>query len=290
MYRIYTPATAVGVTSRIDSISLAFDIVNEITAEEFDGAIVINNHADTMRNKSNLIVKSMYDACDILGKRPSGVRLSVRTAIPMSRGLGSSAACINAGVMLAYLFNEMPLSKGDILRTSRNLYPEEENLEANLYGGLVITDRFGSVTKISIDHPFVFTLIVPDYKVPHAKTEAHRLNDISYEDYCESAALSNLFTLGLTSGESRLVKQSFSYSNIYTPSDAVKDYNRISSVCENAGALGVFICGDGPAMAAVSSDEEEARRIRVALSQANVSATVKSTTVCNTGIVCDRAE
>ena len=287
MYRILTPATAASVTSRIDSIALAFDLTNEIIAEEFDGAIVINNHADTMRNRSNLIVKSMYDACDLLGKRPSGIRLSIKTQIPMSRGLGSSASCINAGVMLAHVLNEAPFKKGDVLKMSRELFPEEENLEANLYGGLVITDRSGSVTKINVERPFIFTLIVPDYKVPSAKTRAHRLNDISYEDYCESAALSNLFTLGLTSGESRLVKQSFSYANIYNPVDVVKDYEKINSVCSKAGALGVFICGDGPAMAAVSSTEEDARKVRIALSSAGISATVKSTAISNDGLTCD---
>ena len=40
-------------------------------------------------------------------------------------------------------------------------------------------------------------------------------------------------------------------------------------------------------MAAVSASEEDARKIRVALSSAGVSATVKSTGISNDGLVCD---
>ncbi|MBO4359416.1 MAG: hypothetical protein J5822_00840 [Eubacteriaceae bacterium] len=289
MYRILTPASAVSVNSRIDRISLAFDLANEITAEEFDGAIVINNHADTIRNRANLIVKSMYDACDIIGKRPLGLRLSVKTAIPMSRGLGSSASCVNAGVMLAYLFNGMGLKKGDILRTARMLYPDDENLEANLYGGLVIKDGSGTVTKVNVNHPYVFTLIIPDYKVPQSRADSSRTGEISYDTYSEAAALSNLFTLGLTSGQSRLVKQSFDGSGVFDPSGSIREAEEIRKICTDAGALGVFVCGDGPAMAAVSGDEEQARKIRSALSKSDIAAAVKSTTVCNSGIVCDES-
>lgn len=285
MFRILTPASASSITGRIRSIGCAFDMYNEITAEEFDGAIVINNHADTMRNRSNLIIKSFYEASEILGYSPKGIRIGVKTAIPMSRGLGSSASCVNSGVMLAFLLSGSPFTRKDIYDISRSLAPENANLAPNLYGGLVLSARDGAVTKINITSDYVFTLIVPDYKVPQARTEAHLLNDLSYEDYCESAALANLFTLGMSSGNDRLIRESFSYANIYTPSDAVKGYDKVYDVCEKAGALGLFICGNGPAMAAISNGEESARKIRMALSRNSVQGLVKSFALSSSGTV-----
>lgn len=285
MFRILTPASATNITGRIRSVGCAFDLCNEITAEPFDGAIVINNHADTMRNRSNLIVKSFYEASGILGFKPDGIKLGIKTAIPMSRGLGSSASCINSGVMLAFLMSETHFTRKDIYEISRSLAPDNANLAPNLFGGLTLAGRDGTVTKINVPQDYVFTLIVPDYKVPRSKTDAQLMNDLSYDDYCESSVLSNLFIMGLSSGNDRLVKESFSYANIYTPSDTVKGYEKICDACVKAGALGLFICGSGPAMAAVSSGDEAARKIRISVNQTGIQGTVRSFRISSAGML-----
>ena len=284
MYRILSPASATCVTGRIDNISLAFDIYNEITAEEFDGAIVINNHADTMRNRNNLIAKSFYMTAEKLGYEPEGIRLGIKTAVPISRGLGSSASCINAGVMLGYLFSGRTFSKSEVYHTASELFPEDKNLAANLYGGLTITSRSASVTRAAVSADFVFTLVIPDYRIPSSRIEEHLLHDLSHEDYCESSALATLFALGMTSKEPRLIRQSFGYSNIYEPAELVKDLPVLSEISKQAGALGIFICGYDPAAAVISENEENAKKLRNILTKEFPRDIVKSVHVSNTGI------
>ena len=57
MFKIISPATSANLAPGFDSFGICFNIANEILAEEFQDAIIVNNHGDTLRNKENLIVE-----------------------------------------------------------------------------------------------------------------------------------------------------------------------------------------------------------------------------------------
>ena len=101
MIKIRVPATSANLGPGFDCLGLALDVWNEIAFEPAEqlkyrasgeGAEKLN------KGNRNLLTKAytrLHEAC---GKKAGGVRIAARNEIPMSSGLGSSAAAIVAGV------------------------------------------------------------------------------------------------------------------------------------------------------------------------------------------------
>lgn len=102
---VRVPATSANLGPGFDALGLALALHDDVTAEVVDAGLVLEingeGSADVARDESHLVVSSMYRTFDLLGGRPGGLIVHCRNRIPHSRGLGSSAAAIVAGVLLA---------------------------------------------------------------------------------------------------------------------------------------------------------------------------------------------
>ncbi len=103
---------------------------------------------------------------------PSG-RLTIKSRIPLARGLGSSAAAIVAGLMLANTFLSPRLTREQLLGWATQMEGHPDNVAAALYGGFVLAwEQDGQIRVKNYPAPELrCILVVPDYKV---STEAAR--------------------------------------------------------------------------------------------------------------------
>ena len=98
--------------------------------------------ADTVpRDHRHLVAKAMLRGFDALGGRPRGVDLVCANRIPHGRGLGSSAAAIVSGLLLARALvvggdDRMP--DPALLELATALEGHPDNVAACLYGGAVV--------------------------------------------------------------------------------------------------------------------------------------------------------
>src|SRR5205823_14410745 len=84
-------------------------------------------------DRRNLCVRafeSLHSADDL--------RFEIRTAIPLARGLGSSAAAIVAGLMAADHMFELALDRDELYARAVELEGHPDNVGAALYGGFVL--------------------------------------------------------------------------------------------------------------------------------------------------------
>ncbi len=79
---------------------------------------------------------------------PSATRVTIITGIPLSRGLGSSAAAIVAGVMLGNEAGDLSLSKERMFDYCLMIERHPDNIAPALFGGLV--GAFVDTTRIGI--------------------------------------------------------------------------------------------------------------------------------------------
>lgn len=279
MYKIISPATSANMAAGFDSFGVCFNMENELTFEEFDGAIVINNHADTFRNKENLIAKSFYKTSEILGYTPKGVKIDVKSGIPVSRGLGSSASCITAGVTAAYLLSKNKVNKSEIFELSTQIEGHPDNVAPNLFGGASIsyTDKGKYKTaKFGISDKFSFITLIPQYKLSTQKARSVLPEEYSAKDCVFNISHASIMVLALISGNESLLRDALS-DKLHQPYRAplIENYDKIVKICKNSGALGCYLSGAGPTMIAVASNDKVLPRIKKELLDNKISLDIR---------------
>lgn len=116
MIRIQVPATSANLGSGFDSLGIALTMYNQVYMEVCDQIdISSNDGVDIPTDELNLIywsAKHLYEEC---GKKLPGLKIIQENNIPMTRGLGSSSACIVAGLIGANRFLGTPLGAQDLI-------------------------------------------------------------------------------------------------------------------------------------------------------------------------------
>ena len=126
------------------------------------------------RNESNLVYRSAKRLFDQVGKRMPPLRIVQTNPIPMARGLGSSSACIIAGLLGANRLLGDVLDTQELLTLATAIEGHPDNVAPALLGGLTSSVfEAGTVytVKRDVDQSLCFAAIVPDYKL---LTEAAR--------------------------------------------------------------------------------------------------------------------
>ena len=122
MIRIQVPATSANLGSGFDSLGIALTLYNQVWMEEEDGIFISSRDGlDVPTGEDNLIywaAKQLYDEC---GARLPGLRIEQQSDIPMTRGLGSSSACIVAGLLGANRLLGNPFDRHEIVNLANRL-------------------------------------------------------------------------------------------------------------------------------------------------------------------------
>ena len=99
MIRIQVPATSANLGSGFDALGIALTLYNQVWMEEEDGIFISSRDGlDVPTGEDNLIywaAKQLYDEC---GAKLPGLRIEQQSDIPMTRGLGSSSACMRSSI------------------------------------------------------------------------------------------------------------------------------------------------------------------------------------------------
>ncbi|MFR9729594.1 homoserine kinase [Saccharopolyspora sp. MS10] len=147
--RVVVPASTANLGSGFDALGMALGLHDEVLVEVVDGppgsalVEVSGEGAGAVpTDHEHLVVRVLHQTWAELGASAPAVRLSCRNAIPHSRGLGSSAAAIVAGVAAAHELAGVPLhepaNRDAALHLAAVREGHADNVAASLLGGLVI--------------------------------------------------------------------------------------------------------------------------------------------------------
>jgi homoserine kinase len=181
---VRVPATSANLGPGFDALGLALDLHDDVLAVVGEDGIVVDvageGTDDVARDEKNLVVRAMRATFDELGGQPRGIELSCANRIPHGRGLGSSAAAIVAGVLLArslVLGGEQALPMSGVLNLAARLEGHPDNVAACLLGGLTIawatSPHRAEAVRVDLDpqiSPFVF--VPPTSSSTHAARQA----------------------------------------------------------------------------------------------------------------------
>ncbi len=165
------PATSANLGPGFDSLGLALELRDEleatVTASGLGVDVVGESAGDVARDETHLVVRAMRACFDVLGAQPDGLLLSCRNRIPHARGLGSSAAAIVGGIVLARaLVDGGPQRMDDesAFRLAAELEGHPDNVAAAVYGGLTIAGLSGNTfyaTRVPVAPAITAEVFVP---------------------------------------------------------------------------------------------------------------------------------
>lgn len=290
MYKIVSYATSANVGPGFDCLGICLSKANVVQFSEFDGAVVINNHADTLKNKENLIAKSFFETAEIIGKKFNGVKIDIKTGIPLSRGLGSSASCITAGAAAAYLLSGMTPVKSDLFEIAAAIEGHPDNVAPNIFGGGIISYVNGDKYKcleFKIHEKYKFLALIPSFRLSTQKAR-----EILPELYARNDAVYNISRVAmlLTAfqfGNDNLLNEALD-DKLHQPyrKTLIKDYDTVTKLCVDCGAVGTYLSGAGPTIMAVVTGKSAQQKIARQLSESGLSWQPELMRVNNDGIEC----
>ena len=165
--------------------------------------------------------------------------------MPLSGGLGTSAAAIVAGLLAADSMYELG---ADLLAPAARMEGHPDNVAAALLGGFVICAD-GRADRFDVPAGLEAVLVVPHEHVRTARARAALPAQVPMADAVFNAAHTGLLVLGLARGDWDLVARGLQ-DRLHQP-HREHLYPRSMALARRAhelGALGATISGAGPAV------------------------------------------
>lgn len=215
--RVVVPASSANLGPAFDCAALALGVFDELIAmvTEDDGVLVeiAGEGADVLpRDDSHLVVRSMRAAFDWMGADVPGFILRCGNTIPHGRGLGSSAAAIIGGIVLARAMvvdGRERMTDADALQLALEQEGHPDNLAASLYGGLTVAwledDGRADVARMGVHrdvHPIV---LVPPFQLKTAAAREMLPDAVPFEDASLNVSRSALLVHAVTADPTRLM-------------------------------------------------------------------------------------
>jgi len=244
---VRVPASSANLGPGFDVLAAALQLHLEVEVEETGRFEVVTDH-DIARDRRNLCVRAfeaLHPADDFT--------FTIRSEIPLSGGLGSSAAAIVAGAMAADHLFELD---ADLLAVATEVEGHPDNVAAALLGGFVVCAD-GTASRFDAPAGLEAIVVVPDDPVRTKEARAALPAEVPMADAVFNVAHAAMLVLGLARGDWDLVSRGLQ-DRLHQPRRAPL-YPRSLEVAERAhelGALGATISGAGPTVLVWSHYEQ----------------------------------
>jgi homoserine kinase len=236
---VRVPASSANLGPGFDVLAAALGLHMELEVAPA-GRLEVRTELAIARDARNLAVRGFA------ALRPAeGMRFTIRSDIPLSGGLGTSAAAYVAGLAAADALNG---GGADLLAEATRLEGHPDNVAAALLGGFVVCAG-GSATRLDPPPGLDAVLVVPSRAVRTAKARAALPPEVPMGEAVFNIGRASLLVLGLARGDLDLVASGLA-DRLHQPRRASL-YPRSMELVERAaefGALGATISGAGPSV------------------------------------------
>lgn len=242
--RISVPATSANLGPGFDTLGLALTLYN--TCEFINSK---DTKAFEENIKSNLIYKSYAHTFEVYGEKIVPVEFKLESDIPMSRGLGSSAACLVMGIMAAFDVMEKDFDKKEILKIATDMEGHPDNVSPAIFGGAtaaIYDDGQVFVEKFNISKKIKFLALIPDFKLSTKVAREALPRTYTRDDAVFNISRLSLLILSLISGDEENIKIALE-DKIHQPYrfKLIPEIDQIEKIIGESPALGHYLSGAG---------------------------------------------
>lgn len=305
---VKVPATSANLGPGFDCLGIALPIYNTVTIDEtvlpgtgveinilspddtFDDLII--DHIP--RDENSIIYKAVELLYNSIGQTPSELKININTTIPVTRGLGSSAAVIVGALIAANHLLGEPADESAILSIATEIEGHPDNVTPAVVGGLVLSsmEDDGSILYRKIDWPdeWAITVCIPDVELATEISRSVLPDAVPLQDAVYNTKRMGMLIEALHTKDAKLMKAALS-DKLHEPYRAklvpwLSDINE--AIKHDEDIFGCVLSGAGSAVLAVSKQSAADRtrnKINEVMANLNVKAEVKTLKVENTGAV-----
>lgn len=254
-FSIKVPATSANFGIGFDCLGVALDIYNEFEFEKFD-VDTVSDFEEEYNNSNNLVLTSYKKFFNEFNIPYIPVRIKLlKEDVPPSRGLGSSACCIVAGVLAGNKISKANKSSEELLALMTKIEGHPDNVAPAFLGSFVAsTMHNGEVypVRYDISDKLIFNVYISDYKL--STEEARKVLPDNYKRSDVVFNLSRIVNLpyALASANFDLLKILL-IDKIHEPYriEIIKGAKELIKKINEQGAIGL-ISGSGSTLLSIS--------------------------------------
>lgn len=177
VFEVCVPATTANLGCGFDVLGMALNLfyhTKVVVEQKQSFSILHRGEGEGMVpvSKDNLFFQAVLKTWEHIGFSPVGLRVEAYNQIPIARGLGSSAACIVAGVLTASHVAGSVLSCEEMMQVALEMEGHPDNLLPAFLGGFTIALAGGGKVyyrKLSFFQDVEMVLCIPQYELSTEK-------------------------------------------------------------------------------------------------------------------------
>lgn len=264
--RVLVPASSANLGPGYDSFALGLGLYNEIDAElaeEWTVDVRGEGAGRLATGADNEIARAAARLFAEVGRPHLAARIACRNDIPVGRGLGSSAAAIVGGLVLADRLADAALGKERLLELATELEGHADNVAAALYGGFTVSVGGRMGARVQPARGVAAIVVVGERELPTALSRGALPATVPHRDAAENAGRASLLALGMALGESEYVRRGLLdaiHERYRQP--LVPDMEEVRECLAAVGAGPAVLSGAGPTMLALVQDDDDAAALR----------------------------
>ncbi len=289
---VKVPATTANLGPGFDSLGLALPIFNIITVEEtimpgtgIEINIIDETHEQDIisipTDENNIVYKAIELLYNSIGQAPSELKITIRTQIPIARGLGSSASVIVGGLIAANELLGRPADEAALLSIATEIENHPDNITPAVVGGFVVSslEEDGSVVYSKMNWPkdWNITVCIPDYELSTSIARSVLPEEVPMKDAIFNLKHTAMLVQAVNTHDEKLMKIALhdrlhqQYREKLIP--GLKEINE--ALLHEENVLGVVISGAGPSVLVISHGNN-LNKIRETVSKVWLDLNVKS--------------
>jgi homoserine kinase len=275
---VEVPGSSANLGAGFDCLGVALAITNRIEVEvrgwsrgQIELGVEGEGREELTGDRDNRFVRGLEAAMGAArGELPEGVgwRIDMRNAIPVARGLGSSAAATVAGIVAANALLGGPLDTATQLRIAAGIEGHPDNVAAALLGGFVASAQTSDgVEALRIDVPrdLRAVLFIPERRLPTDAMRRALPATVPYDDAVANLGAVALGVAGLAAGRSDILGR-LTVDRLHEQyrASVYPEFPRMIAAAREAGALGACLSGAGSTILAFADSMSTISRVEAA--------------------------
>lgn len=173
------PATSANLGPGFDALGMALSIYLECRFRRSQELLIRPSGRDAhmiSTGADNLIWQTALQVAEHMGRPMPAIELEVANDIPIGKGLGSSAAALVAGVVIADEVVGLGWDRHKILDEAARIEGHPDNVSAAVLGSIVAsavdTEGITRAVRMQLPARYGVAIIVPDFVLPTSQARA----------------------------------------------------------------------------------------------------------------------
>ncbi|MFC5402073.1 homoserine kinase [Cohnella soli] len=252
---VKVPASTANMGPGFDSLGMALSLyawVSMAPAEKTRITLFGDNLDGVPQDKTNLIYEVAQSVFERAGAEVPELDIGIRSDIPLTRGLGSSASAIVGALFAANALVGSPLSEDELFQMATAIEKHPDNVGASIFGGIIAAAWDGErADYVRIEPPAGMDVLVaiPAFELETKKARNVLPKTLPMQDAVFNVTHSSLLTAALFSGRLDLLGRAMR-DKMHQPYRAalIPGMETILKEATQHGALGAVLSGAGPTL------------------------------------------